>query len=113
MAGLIGVRVTIEDSKLQQVISRLPLAADEAAEMTADVIAQNAQAIVPVRTGFLRSTIQKAGGGSHWIVTATAAYAIFVEFGTRFMAAQPFLRPAAEMVDMSRIVAAFHRRLGL
>lgn len=113
MAGLIGVRVTIKDSKLHDVISRLPIAADEAAEMTADVIMENAQAIVPVRTGHLKSTITKAGGGSHWIVTATALYAIFIEFGTRFMAAQPFLRPAAEMCDMSKITAAFLKRIGL
>lgn len=54
-----------------------------------------AKQIVPVRTGFLRSTI-------HWVkmalasysLRASALYAQFVEYGTSLADAHPFLRPA-------------------
>jgi len=57
-----------------------------------------AKSIVPVRTGFLRDSI------FHDIVEsnlgfdfgAKANYAQYVEFGTRFQRAQPFIRPALE-----------------
>ena len=35
---------------------------------------------------------------SEWIVAVGVDYAVFVEFGTRYMRAQPFMRPAAEQV---------------
>ena len=113
MAGLIGVRVKVDTSKLEGVIARLPGAADKAAEMTADAIVVKAMQIVPVDTGALKGSITKAGGGSHWIATATMPYAIHVEFGTRKMPAQPFLRPAAEAVNMSDVILQFYRMCDL
>ena len=51
--------------------------------------------IVPVRTGFLRSTIFSRISGSLEVeIGASAPYAQFIEFGTFRMAAQPYLRPA-------------------
>lgn len=61
-------------------------------EMEAD-----AKAIVPVRTGYLRSTIFHRLQGLQMEFGAGAPYALYVEFGTRRMAAQPFLRPSFEM----------------
>ena len=37
-------------------------------------------------------------GPTHWQVRAGAEYGIYVEMGTRHMAAQPYLTPAAEFV---------------
>lgn len=55
------------------------------------------RSIVPVRSGFLQSTtfveILKRGIETLVVVGASAAYAVFVELGTAFMAAQPFIRP--------------------
>jgi HK97 gp10 family phage protein len=113
MAQLVGVVVKVNTSRLEGVISKLPGAAAEAASMTADQIVLKARAIVPVRTGALRASITKMGGGMRWVATATAGYAIFVEFGTRKMAAQPFLRPAAEAVNMSDIILQFYRMCDL
>ena len=60
-----------------------------------DNLEAKAKALVPVRTGFLRSTIYGARTGELMgYVGATASYAFFVEFGTRFMNAKPYLRPA-------------------
>lgn len=44
------------------------------------------EAAVPVRTG-LNGRVLIGAGGFHWR---------FVEYGTRFMPARPFIRPAAE-----------------
>ena len=61
-----------------------------------------ARQLVPVDTGHLRSTIavsQSAGGVVRLVVGAY--YAHFVEFGTIFMAAQPFFNPALAAVRSS------------
>ncbi len=53
-----------------------------------------AKRYVPVRTGYLRSTIFAVVSG--WVarIGAEATYAMYVEFGTRYMRAQPYLYPA-------------------
>jgi HK97 gp10 family phage protein len=55
-----------------------------------------AMQLVPVRTGYLRSTIKAEV--KNWVATvgADATYAYFVEFGTRYIKAQPYLVPALE-----------------
>jgi HK97 gp10 family phage protein len=55
-----------------------------------------AQQIVPVRTGFLRSTIGYAVADCELIIRATANYAAYVEFGTRRMKSKPYIRPAID-----------------
>jgi len=53
-----------------------------------------AKKIVRVRTGHLRSRIYAEV--KEWVVRigADATYALFVEFGTRYMRARPYLYPA-------------------
>jgi HK97 gp10 family phage protein len=65
------------------------------ASWAADVKAQ-AMRTVPVRTGHLRSTIYATV--KDWVVNigADATYASFVELGTRYMQAQPYLWPAIQ-----------------
>ena len=55
-----------------------------------------AKRIVPVRTGYLRSTIYAKIQG--WVaqIGAEATYAMFVEFGTRYMRARPYIHPAIQ-----------------
>jgi HK97 gp10 family phage protein len=59
---------------------------------------QMAQSIVPVRTGYLRSTIYYTVTADDMTLElgATAEYAAYVEYGTRFMSAEPYLRPAMD-----------------
>jgi len=83
---------------------------DAAVEAGADLVQDMAITLVPVRTGLLKSTIHveptgqmmerrvRAGGGE-------APYAPYVEFGTRRMGAQPYMRPSldarkAEIVNL-------------
>ena len=57
---------------------------------------QKAQRYAPVDTGNLRRSIQLSikDNGMTAEVTATAEYSAYVEYGTRFMNAQPYVRPA-------------------
>lgn len=55
-----------------------------------------ARQLIPVRTGYLKSTIYAKI--SEWVaeIGAEATYALFVEFGTRRMRAQPYLYPSIQ-----------------
>jgi|YelNatPaOPRAMG01_1025707.scaffolds.fasta_scaffold09934_6 HK97 gp10 family phage protein len=55
-----------------------------------------AKQLAPVRTGYLRSSIYAKV--HDWVaeIGAEATYALFVEFGTRRMQAQPFIYPALQ-----------------
>lgn len=81
--------------KLKRIRNRWPETVDdEVLDGGLDMV-EYARQIVPVRTGFLRSTItfQHEGQGHFWF-GATASYAKYVEFGTSRMIAQPYIRPA-------------------
>jgi HK97 gp10 family phage protein len=60
-----------------------------------------ARALAAVDTGRLRSSIQATkgsdGNGPFVDIGTNVEYAIYVEFGTRYMVAQPYLRPALAM----------------
>lgn len=63
-------------------------------------VERRAKQAAPVDTGRLRSSITSRlatdSQGLVGIVGTNVSYAIFQEFGTRYMAAQPFLRPALD-----------------
>jgi len=71
-------------------------------------IVRQAKKLCPVDTGYLRSAISAnkiegggvmvtaGGGGSVKGVTKDVEYAVYVEYGTRNMAAEPFFRPAID-----------------
>ena len=75
------------DSGMQRHVHR------QLASWAADVKAL-ARQLVPVRTGHLRSTIYAKI--REWVaeIGVEATYALFVELGTRYMRARPYLYPA-------------------
>jgi len=77
------------DSGMQRHVHRrlVSLAAD---------IKASARQKVPVKTGYLRSTIYAKV--REWIaeIGAEAAYALYVELGTRYIRARPYLYPAIQ-----------------
>jgi HK97 gp10 family phage protein len=77
------------DSGIQRHVHRL------LASWAADVKTL-AKQLAPVRTGHLRSSIYAKI--QEWVaeIGAEATYALFVEFGTRYMQAQPYLYPAIQ-----------------
>jgi HK97 gp10 family phage protein len=62
----------------------------------AEAVRTEARRLVPVRTGYLRSTI--FARIQEWTaeVGTEAVYAADVEFGTRYAVAQPFVQPAVQ-----------------
>ena len=60
-------------------------------------------------TGHLKNSIQaRPEGLLVWRVESPADYSLYVEFGTRRMAARPFLTPAVEIVR-PRLLEALRR----
>ena len=72
---------------------------NKAVERIALLIEGEAKRLCPVRTGRLRASIHtgKIEEGVYYVGT-NVYYAPYVEFGTRKMAARPYLRPAAKKV---------------
>jgi HK97 gp10 family phage protein len=72
----------------------------------AETVKTEAKRLVPVRTGYLRSTIFARIQEWQAEVGAEAAYAANVEFGTRYAMAQPFLDPAvqARLPELERVL---------
>lgn len=86
----------------------ISLFGDESAELAvfmndaAEQIVELAQSHAPVDTGYLRDHIHVIDGdtpGSKF-VASDADYTLDVEFGTRNMPAQPFMRPAMDGVSL-------------
>ena len=64
-------------------------------DKVAEVVHDDARRGAPVRSGRLRSSVYwRQASRTSWRIGATAPYAVYVELGTRYMAAQPYLRPA-------------------
>jgi HK97 gp10 family phage protein len=72
----------------------------------AETVKTEATRLVPVRTGYLRSTIFARIQEWNTEVGAEAAYAANVEFGTRYAMAKPFLQPAvqAHLPELERVL---------
>jgi HK97 gp10 family phage protein len=88
----------IEEFKqaMQQFDSALQKQVNEQLEMWAMEVKEYAKSLAPVRTGRLRSSIYARI--NEWVaeIGAEATYALFVEFGTRYMQARPYLYPAIQ-----------------
>jgi len=109
----ITIETTIDRSKL--VTQALQEAAKLAITKACFDTQAKAQAIVPVDTGNLKNSIQVDLSELEELsgeVVPQAEYAVYVEFGTSKMPAQPYMTPAAEEVGasfvevMERLMAA-------
>lgn len=77
---------------LANYLEQYPWAVDSAMKTVADRVLDTANVLVPVRTGFLKSTLGYRQDSNFQVTFfATAPYAPFVEFGTRHMSARLFL----------------------
>ena len=93
-----GVEHNIDDviNSLARSVEKAIKAAEKELQLTALEIERDAKLNAPVDTGMLRASITSTGSGSEYEIGTNLEYAPFVEFGTRYMAAQPFLFPAFE-----------------
>ena len=83
--------------KVQRLDSAMKTKIHQQLANLAESIKETARQIVPVRTGYLRSTIFTEA--QEWTVKvgAYAHYTVYVEFGTRFMRGFHFLSRALRM----------------
>ena len=82
---------------LESYVEQFPWAVASAFKTVADRILETSNVLVPVRTGFLKSTLGYRQDNPLQITFfATATYAPMVEFGTRRMAARLFLSRSIE-----------------
>jgi HK97 gp10 family phage protein len=97
--------VHIDASQVNRLAVRLvgasavaPEVARAAVQRTAEAVQRDAKLDVPVRTGYLRSSIsvdvEHTRGGAAAEIGPTAEYGGFVEYGTSRMAPRPYLGPA-------------------
>lgn len=64
------------------------------------------RSLVPVRTGYLQSTLEADTDGYTCTAITECDYAEYVEFGTAYMAAQPYFTPAIEAAIEAFIIEA-------
>lgn len=77
----------------------------------AEIAAEAARGMCPVRTGALRSSIKTECSGTHAEISANCSYAGYVEFGTYKMAARPFMVPGLYSSE-GAVIAAIESALG-
>lgn len=94
MADELTVNVNV--GPLTRLGDLLAVEVEKALEILNEETVKDAQQRAPVRTGFLRDNISGEVTGTSLVVTSAAPYSIFVEAGTRRMAARPFLTPAVD-----------------
>lgn len=91
---------------MRNLVHRLERACAEAAKASAQQGAALAREFAPVDSGELRSSIHARANGLQASVSADAGHAVMVEYGTRCMAASPFMLPMARQMR-----AAFIRNI--
>ena len=82
--------------KMERTDASMKARVQQRLEELAESIKDTAQRIAPVRTGYLRSTIFTKAAEWTVKVGASAPYAAYVEFGTRFIHGRRFLSQAIE-----------------
>lgn len=92
------------DSNIDQVARQLRVEAEKAIEaakkelqLTALEVEREAKLNAPVDTGILRASITNEEVGEGYEVFTDVEYAQFIEYGTQYQAAQPFLGPALDV----------------
>lgn len=92
-----GMRVVVRDNNFPRIKRNMGAIVARAFAKTAHDIAAQAMAAAPVLTGYLKSSIRAfAITAFHWVVSVGAEYGIYIEMGTRYMRARPFLYPSFE-----------------
>lgn len=91
-----SISVSVDTSKLDAIIAKLPGNRDKIVKAAAFHILGEARKRAPVATGALRDNSEVVNGDGYTNVEFRQEYAAYVELGTHKMAAQPFLTPAVE-----------------
>lgn len=72
----------------------------EGCEIFIEAFLRYSHQLVPVDTGYLRSTLNAGGGDTSCYAETDCDYAQYVEYGTAYMGEQPYFTPALELALM-------------
>lgn len=109
-----SVSITIR-SRVPQVKAQLYSRLARVVQSNAHLWQGLARFIAPVDTGFLQNSIEAIPTLDPlvWMVAVYANYGIFVEFGTVYANAQPFMRPSAIQVESNFYAELFEAMRGV
>ena len=98
--GMVTVSVTTKYNHLSRMKRNLPVATSKIMRRAAIITHREARRMCPRDTGTLANSITMEGvtvGSLSMRVMTLAGYGAYVNFGTRYMAAQPFMTQAARI----------------
>lgn len=99
-------RVVIRANRLGEIRRRIAAGAPPVVAKAALDIEGRAKMYAPYDTGALRNSIRAEQlNEALWRVVVGVEYGIYQEYGTRYMAAHPYMRPAFEQVAPSLLAA--------
>lgn len=96
MAVALNIAASVNLEQLRAYKRKLHYGVPRAQQRVAGWTANEMRQRVAVRTGALRDSIRVVQDGDDWAIRIGMVYWVFVEFGTRYMAAQPFVYTALE-----------------
>lgn len=93
-------KVVIESDQTAEVSARIQSMVRKVIQEATFAVEAHAKVEVPVDTGNLKNSIISSieAGGDRGVVSTNVEYAAYVEFGTRFLPAQPYMLPAYNRV---------------
>ena len=98
MSLTLKIKTVFDDKQLVNIAKALSEKVEMGVEKAARECETKAKNLAPYKTGYLKSSIQcEKIDNLNWLVVAQAEYSGYVEFGTRFMAARPYMTPAASI----------------
>ncbi len=90
------VRIVVKFNKLPECPGIMSKAVDSAFQSLGPKLLTTMQGKTPVDTGELKGSENVSVGSKQLTLTAGTDHCAYVEFGTRKMAAQPYMRPTVE-----------------
>lgn len=93
---MVSVRIVVKFNDLPAAPGKMTKAVGTAFQKLAPELLSTMQQQTPVDTGELRGSEAATAAAKSLTLTAGAEHGKYVEFGTRYMAAQPFMRPTVE-----------------
>jgi HK97 gp10 family phage protein len=96
MAGGMKVQIQVKCNHLPACTAWMSAAVDTAFKTLGPQLLTQMQGRTPVDTGALKNSETQTSGGKQLTLTAGTDHCGFVEFGTRYMSAQPYMGPTMQ-----------------
>lgn len=101
--GFVAASVTLSDSGLRTLAARTTATVEDviekAAQDAAGFAAQNIRDVGAIDTSFMVNTTRARRLGRFlWSIGTAAHYGVFIEYGTRYVGARPWLVPAVRKI---------------